>query len=402
MTESKRILILPLHRWIDTRWGSECVWAQNLALSAAAIPGSEVTAVVGNIESEDLAALEARMSVINLGIGRLDDGKSLAGYHSLDFYWRLIKRGARLIRETNPDVIHHAFPIGFGMGQSPGTVLWHDTVPCVLGPILYSPGFEKSEHTSTSPVGPTWIDRMVPRVGRLLAISHVDTLMQASIVLFDSRECYELYMNRFPRLRNFPDNRLFGGGYDPYPPSGQRTDDELHVGVCHHLRKRKRLDLLLHAIARTNSRVHLFVAGTGPEEGVLKSLCTSLGIDARVHFLGGLPHREVRTFWKNMDVTVVLEPFPPLALAAVQEAMLAGCCLVSAGFTTSDNRQPSGIFLSSAEPNRLAKTLDGLQNNRADLSQMKRAALLFAEENFSRAGVARLLSGYYERAQESG
>lgn len=51
------------------------------------------------------------------------------------------------------------------------------------------------------------------------------------------------------------------------------------------LHKVKGLDTLLHA-AQKAPKAFLWIAGAGPEEDALKKLCTSLGLDDRVRFLG--------------------------------------------------------------------------------------------------------------------
>ena len=58
------------------------------------------------------------------------------------------------------------------------------------------------------------------------------------------------------------------------------------IGTAGSLIPRKGHGTLLRAIAQLNGPVHLLIAGDGPDRGTLQQLATTLGLAARVHFLG--------------------------------------------------------------------------------------------------------------------
>jgi glycosyltransferase involved in cell wall biosynthesis len=70
-------------------------------------------------------------------------------------------------------------------------------------------------------------------------------------------------------------------------------------------------------LARQDARVHLVVAGSGPDEASLKTLAVELGIQDRVTFTGHL--KEVRPVYRDLDIlalTSFTEGFPNVILEA--------------------------------------------------------------------------------------
>jgi glycosyltransferase involved in cell wall biosynthesis len=87
--------------------------------------------------------------------------------------------------------------------------------------------------------------------------------------------------------------------------------DELGLGAAPvvasvgHLIDRKGHDLAIRALARLTPETRLLIAGTGPAETALRALADHLGVAARVHFLGAIPHDALRAVYSAADALVL-------------------------------------------------------------------------------------------------
>ena len=100
------------------------------------------------------------------------------------------------------------------------------------------------------------------------------------------------------------------------------TVNILYAGA---LKEAKGVDVLLRAFSRLaehDTRVHLTIAGDGPQAEPLKELALELGVDKRVSFAGWVPHEMVGRYYAAADVFVHpgiwAEPFGRTVLEAMQ------------------------------------------------------------------------------------
>jgi glycosyltransferase involved in cell wall biosynthesis len=87
-------------------------------------------------------------------------------------------------------------------------------------------------------------------------------------------------------------------------------------------------DLVIRALVELKN-AHLLIAGGGPEQRKLEALGKRLGVAARVHFLGVVPHEELAGIYSAADVLVLAserEGWPNVLL----EAMACGTPTVAA------------------------------------------------------------------------
>jgi len=68
----------------------------------------------------------------------------------------------------------------------------------------------------------------------------------------------------------------------------------------------QRLDLVIEALAKSDTNATLTIIGSGDQREHLENLAHKLGIAARVQFLGRLPRDEVLTGYADYDVSVFL------------------------------------------------------------------------------------------------
>lgn len=92
----------------------------------------------------------------------------------------------------------------------------------------------------------------------------------------------------------------------------------------------KRLDVLLHALARSGrTDCHLAVGGRGAALTALQELAAELGLGKRVHFLGYVPDEEKRNLLNSADIFAMPSDAELLSIATL-EAMACGRPILAA------------------------------------------------------------------------
>lgn len=133
------------------------------------------------------------------------------------------------------------------------------------------------------------------------------------------------------------------------------------VGYAGRLAPHKGVDVLLRAIAG-EARLHLRVAGAGPDEGRLRALASDLGIADRVTFLGSLSGTDLDDFYRSVDVVAIpslptpgwLEQFGRVAV----EAMAAGTPVVASDSgALPDVVGGAGLLVPPGDPDALRASL---------------------------------------------
>jgi glycosyltransferase involved in cell wall biosynthesis len=105
---------------------------------------------------------------------------------------------------------------------------------------------------------------------------------------------------------------------------------ELVLGFVGFYRDWHRLDLVLEALrAPELAAAHLVLVGEGPARAELEQRARSLGIVARVHFVGSRPHAEVPTLLPAFDLGLVPAINPYASPLKLFEYMAAGLAVVA-------------------------------------------------------------------------
>lgn len=89
----------------------------------------------------------------------------------------------------------------------------------------------------------------------------------------------------------------------------------------------KGVDALLTALVDLPD-VHVIVAGTGPEFDSLQKLAADLSLGERVHFLGNLPHDDLRRYYAAVDYTVLYSGYEGLS-HVILESLNAGTPVIA-------------------------------------------------------------------------
>lgn len=144
---------------------------------------------------------------------------------------------------------------------------------------------------------------LLPRTMIRWAAARSDGLVTVCQALKDELVHLGVEHGRIRVLRNGVDLDVF----KPVDPSAAKA--QLGVGTptiasVGHLVTRKRHDLVIRALQAIPA-ASLLIAGTGPEEGRLRTLASDLGVTPRVRFLGLVPQRELPTVYGAADALVL-------------------------------------------------------------------------------------------------
>jgi glycosyltransferase involved in cell wall biosynthesis len=164
-------------------------------------------------------------------------------------------------------------------------------------------------------------------------------------------------------------------------PGATRADLDLPddafviVTVCR-LVRRKRLDLLIAAVARLDPTARLVVVGDGPAAPALRAQAARLGIAARVRFAGHVDEARKAAYLASADVFCLPSAHEAFGLAIV-EALGLGTPVV----TTNRGGQPDivrdgieGLLVDPGDVEALRARLARLRHEPATRARMRAAA----------------------------
>lgn len=128
---------------------------------------------------------------------------------------------------------------------------------------------------------------------------------------------------RVVHIGNFVDETALA---TPIARADLKTPEQVPVLMAHgRLHRNKGFDTLLHALPHVPD-AHLWLAGAGPEEAALKTLCDELKLTDRVHFLGW--RHDIPALLTAADAFVCPSRHEGLG-SVVLEAWFRGCPVVS-------------------------------------------------------------------------
>lgn len=379
--------MLPLHRYIDSSWGSEYAWAINIARSVA-LQGISYTAVVGEVDKQTRASIEdTGNDLIEMRVGRERDLRS-----DFLFYSKLLYTGMRLAAKSRPRIIHHVFPLGYKVGFNPMILCSNSDSPSVVGPLTL-PGLDTADEPELLRyLGVSRRRSDPPPYPRsILSALYRQTLLKCSYILFDSETTRSLILRLEPRILTKPYGILPTGGVeipDGYtkrklPIEGRRM---LTVGTLSYLRRKKHLDTLIRSIVLLRNRaVRTFIAGDGPLLPELIELVREGGVEDRVRFLGRLPRVQIPEYLSHIDILCSLDKIPHETMPSVQEAMMCSTPIIAS--TEKPLLQPQelpyGFIVNAESPEQIAYAIGRFADD-PDLVLEKRVnAREFAVANFS-------------------
>jgi glycosyltransferase involved in cell wall biosynthesis len=392
-----KVILLPLHRYIDSNWGSEYAWAINIAKGVAG-QGISYTAVIGETDKETRTMIESTGNeVIELGVGREWDFRS-----DMTFYAKLLFQGIKLVAKKKPHLVHHVFPMGYRAGFNPLIVAGGG--PSVIGPLTL-PSFDSDDEPQLLRYLGDRGKRSDPRSYPFNITSSLyrKTLLKASHVLFDSEET-RLFISKFePRVKNKRYTVVPSGGVDPSFRLTRVHDQGqggglLTLGTLSYLRKKKHIDTLIRAVSLVKNRqVRLMIGGDGELKSKLSRLAVEVGVSDRVVFLGRIHRSTAPEYLSKIDVLCSIDMIPHETMPSVQEAMTCGRPIIaSARSPPPQMRELSYGFIVDAEsPKQVASAIEHFTSNPNSVLEKGRTARDFAVENFSLESVGKKIKEAY-------
>ncbi len=153
------------------------------------------------------------------------------------------------------------------------------------------------------------------------------------------------------------------------------------------LRYYKGLHVLIAALAQLPPTITLALVGDGPESANLHALVTSLGVSARVRWLGSLPDDDVRALQAIAKLFVFpshlrSEAFGLALLAALQAGLPAISCEVGTATSFVNQHDITGLVVPPADPTALATAIDALWHDDVRRTAMAQAAVQWTHTQF--------------------
>jgi glycosyltransferase involved in cell wall biosynthesis len=185
---------------------------------------------------------------------------------------------------------------------------------------------------------------------------------------------------------------------DPGPPAPLPPDGLLRVGVLGSLEPRKRVDLVLAAVARCAAQdVALEIAGEGPLREALENEAARLRVAPRVRFHGRTadPH----AFLSSVHVLALSSRLEGMPLAAL-EAFAAGRGVLAARIAGLDEVVEDGItgrLLDPEDPAAWAQAFGEIAAARGTPARWGNAARRRFEERFTQERWAAEMGALYDR-----
>ncbi|MDJ0869898.1 MAG: glycosyltransferase [Myxococcota bacterium] len=311
------------------------------------------------------ALAERRVPVHHLGVDRRGGPAHL---------WRLV----RFLRRTRPTVLHtwlfHANVLGRVAARLAG-------VPIVIGSER-SAGLEGQRRALWSRL-----------TGRL---AHRHVCVSDAVADF-ARTRLRLPADRLVVIRNGVD----ASRYESLPGRREaraRLDlprDDLLIGAVAQLRRVKRLERLLEALAQLPD-AHLALVGDGPERPALAARAAALGLTGRVHFAGEC--RDPRPWLASFDVFALASDHEGLP-NAVLEAMACGLPVVATdvgGVGEAVRDGETGLLVARDDTGALRAALAALLGDAARRERLGRAGHERVRTHFALEQTVAAVEALYE------
>jgi glycosyltransferase involved in cell wall biosynthesis len=166
-----------------------------------------------------------------------------------------------------------------------------------------------------------------------------------------------------------------------YTPAEERDDRRRIVCVGRLHDTQKRLSDVIRALALLDPRESwtLEIAGVGPDEAMLRSLATGLGLAERVHFLGFVRDRQrLRDLYRSAGAFALPSAYEGLPMVLL-EAMSCGTPVVGSDIPAitevlDDGR--TGLIVPVGDPAKLARALTTAWERRDEIGAQGRAEVL--------------------------
>lgn len=220
---------------------------------------------------------------------------------------------------------------------------------------------------------------------------------RASAVVANSEGLKTLASRFMPNL----DIGVIPNGIDTekfHPPENQKLDKPIKALTVCRLISRKRIDLLIKAVAAAKDLgldIRLNIAGEGNLTETLEQLTVELGLATRVNFLGRVPAEQMPQLYRDNDVLVMSSAHEGMSNAML-EAMASGLPIITTRCEGVEELiTDNGIVIEQPDEKLLAEALKALAENEKTYNAMSAAAGKHAQK-FTWKSVAQRYIRLYE------
>ncbi|MBQ7177047.1 MAG: glycosyltransferase family 4 protein [Victivallales bacterium] len=182
----------------------------------------------------------------------------------------------------------------------------------------------------------------------------------------------------------------------------RHTSSEIDILFAGRLVPKKGLDLLLEALSMLPGNYTLKVAGSGPEEALLRKMAQNLGVSGRVTWLGWLGQEALRTVFATSSCLCVpsvegrggIDGVPNVML----EAMASGLPVVAFGKGGIGEALDAekGFLVDECTADGLCGALRFLEGNASEVEKRRCAARARIEQDFDAARLAKERAALFE------
>ena len=396
-----KVLFLPLHKIVDSSIGSEVRWALDLALSAAKA-GISFKAVVGTIDSYSADLIRnTGNDLLNLNIE-----KNIFSSENLLEQFKFYKALKNQLAYTNNfDVIHHAFPVGYGAGFNP-IIFEKNFRPFVLGPLLYPRDEQliKYYYKIQGLVPVQTKSQLIFKffTNQVFMNLHKKTLKRADYIIFDTEETRNKFSTIEPGVLDKKYALLPSCGLEmPIIDLNKKFSATpiLNLGILAYFSPLKRIETAIKGMHIANPKnIKLYIYGTGISENYLRKLTKELRLDRKVQFMGSFDNKNLTKVMDTIDGVVHLDINSTLVSATPQDALRYGKPLIFSNMAKINKiiEHPYGFQVDKDNPDIIANLFSILDNNPEKFLEKSESARKFAENNFSYNYVSSVLRSVYE------
>ena len=153
---------------------------------------------------------------------------------------------------------------------------------------------------------------------------------------------------------------------------GVPRDQRVVLTICR-LMGWKRVDQLIRALPELPADVHLFVAGDGDMQEAWTRLGEELGVAARVHFLGNVPHAEIPAWIRAADVFALVSEYEGLSHTLL-EVQALGTPMIASGVCGNPEVVEDGVNGLLVDPYDPGSVAGGLRRLLEDPEEGRRFA----------------------------
>jgi glycosyltransferase involved in cell wall biosynthesis len=221
----------------------------------------------------------------------------------------------------------------------------------------------------------------------------------ADLCLFNSRYCEQAWrMVAKPQRAKIMPNPI------EFPPDAASTrslhDRKIVVGTMGRLSPIKGVDVAIKActeVMKKDERVHLEIAGEGPEEQHLRALASASGFADRIHFLSFVSdvHAVLKRWHILLQPTKTIEAFG----MTVIEAMACRCIIIASrvgGLPENVIDGRTGYLVEPGDDVALAKTILKMLDDKEVYSAMIEAGYRHARHYEAQSATSELAEAYRE------